>query len=233
MESEYTIIMTDTLIEKIRKLMDRTTSKGATEAEAESAAKIAAKLMEQYRIQEAEIFGIKEENIEVKTIMSKSSNQNKCIWKGELLNAICKVNSCRAMWMGPSLLAIGHCSNIENVEYLYSHLVKQVDILAKVSSVGMGKSYANSFRIGMVRRILDRLLEGWTEARNESNSRAIVLLDKKDMEVNEYIKNIATGKYKANIKIDKSAFHKGYAAGGNVSLNKELTNNVKYLPSKS
>jgi hypothetical protein len=85
-------------------------------------------------------------------------------WKGTLTYHLGKANNvfvyCSQQRAGTyTFEMVGRKSDMLAVAYTYQYLVREIDRLAKVEGKGRGRSWANSFRLGAVETVGQRLRE--------------------------------------------------------------------------
>ena len=175
----------DGIIEVIQALLAKTEANGATEAEASSAAAKAQELLARHNLAMAEVepladngaAGVTEERIDA----------NSAAWRGSLCKGIagamfCRVVRCGGGWdkegrsIGYKIAIIGAPENVGAVRELFRWLEGQVDAVAARECRGMGRRYANSFRLGMAQRLGARIREqAAAEAAQSVAMRAVVV----------------------------------------------------------
>lgn len=235
----------DNIIDKIKNLMAKNVASGCSVAEAETASKLAQKLISQYRINLADL----EDNISNENHLSnihkhdfdEAISARIAQWKIDLAGSICIANDCKFLILrvnqegstnkANKLIFIGFNSDAEIIKYLYAYLTALTEVVCENElkkhsfSRGQGKSWANSFKLGMAHSIGNRLIQAAKEAKDEvqvSNSTAIVKLENKAClvkdKVNEMFNNIQSKNYKSNVK-SETAYYKGVAAGSSANIN--------------
>ncbi len=194
-------------IEKVRKLL--ALSKSNNPHEAALAAQRAQEILEKYEIERAmlDLSETPEDKEQIEKTFGDAS-QRMSAWKGMLADALCRVNACRCLIFtsgctrSKRLEIIGKPSDAQKVFYLFQLLCADVDRLTKRDCVGMGKSYSNNYRHGMVKAITEKLHEARKQARGAmyaqaaGNTTALVRIDQaiakinqKDREVDLWIKD--------------------------------------------
>lgn len=214
---------------KVQMLLNKTIENGATQAEAETAAKIAQSLIEKYRLDLAELESKIDDIGEQGAIDQLGSV---ITWKVDLANTIANTNGCKLIirttrgYRGKvsSFIVIGKASDANIAKCFYNNLVEVIESTCKVTmsrTVGAsGKTWSNSFKLGMVTAIRTRLDEGKREARKEANCNALVKLDNRDKEVQNWISKHMRLKSRAGVSsnINGSAYSAGIAAGKGINL---------------
>ena len=237
--------MTDnnSIIEKINALLNKTTENGCSVEESATAAKLAQKLLTEYKLSTSDL------SVDAESVHNNAKplvvSQRLTHWKSWIANALCQTNGCkaytnrnktievnkkgRAHWVSKcELRIIGRDSDIEIVRYFFEYLTNEIERLCKQAMAeghGTGKTWANNFKSGATNAVTTRLKEGYQEVRNEhSNSTAIVKLDARDVEVQKWVsENLKLSKgYRSYASADYDAFYQGQRAGKSISLNKGL-----------
>lgn len=101
-------------------------------------------------------------------------------WKFRLASAIARSNQCQIYYNrvvlkpslrnGFALAIVGRPSDAETVRYLYDWLRREVDRLTERDGAGLGKTWRNNFRFGVIDTIRTKLEE--TSAQTQSDVRA-------------------------------------------------------------
>lgn len=158
-------------------------------------------------------------------------------WRGWMAQAVAKHHGCRAYRRrraglpGFSLEVIGRASDVETVRYLHSYLAREVERLTTEHGAGMGVTWRNNFRIGVVdaiRATLAKQAEATKAAvRSEAQtSTALVLVDRSlarikemDAEVQAFIdgKNLSS-RGGSHAKSDGGARSAGRVEGAKISI---------------
>ncbi len=124
-------------------------------------------------------------------------------WRGALASVVARQNGCRIYFSGGDIALVGRPSDAETVRYLYGYLSREVERLATEHGKGMGRSWRNNFRLGVVDAISDKLYQERrrfehdvrTEARAESSTalmrvdRALATIDQRGQDVAAWVKS--------------------------------------------
>jgi hypothetical protein len=224
--------MNEAIISTINNLLNKTVANGCSEAEAESASRIAQSLLTKHRLTIADL----EQNVEENIIYDKQSPLEKfkrvSQWKLNLATACASNNGCRIIINNnagnKSFNLIGRESDCDIVRKLYAGLLALVDSLtadALASYRIAGKRQGVSYRLGVVASLSKRMSEGRREARKEAASTALVKLDNSDEEVKLWIdKNLrGLGTRKSSTKkIDRDAYYTGVSDGRSAPMGSVL-----------
>lgn len=123
-------------------------------------------------------------------------------WRGSLASVIARQNGCRIYFSGSDIALVGRPSDAETVRYLYAYLSREVERLTTAQGAGMGRTWRNNFRLGVVDTIAAKLHEqrrafesqARKEAREEGSTalvrvdRALARIDKRGHDVADWIK---------------------------------------------
>jgi len=235
----------DTILDKIAKLLQLSVGKGATVHEAAAAAAAAAGLMEKYRIEQAEVDQLRDDqngdslrDDDPLDVLGKP-----VLWKITLGIGIAKLNYCRLVALSTrgrskaSLILIGHRQDVAVVRQLYTYLRREIERLARASVAAERRSrdrwsraeatlWGTSFRIGAVLEIVIRLRHAKAQQRQAAASggseRALVRLGDYEQRVVRYCRNLATGPGYGEVpdefRQDISGHMAGRRAGRDVAL---------------
>lgn len=221
------------MIDKVAALLNKTTSKGCTDEEAQAAAEAAQRLMAKYAIDEAMLSaaGKSDDKLDSVFVEIASSYFNPRLF---LLDAIAKSNDCRVLYTrGGSKKGAyvkGFKSDLDNVLMMYTNLVMHMQLQARRYNVGAGAWDASpykqreSFMMGYQREIGRRLKEARRFAESQaktqesagSNSVALVLVSKA-AQVDQYVGRTKAGKLGGG-SYDGRAGMAGAQAGRNADL---------------
>lgn len=226
--------------------------------EAAAALKQAQKLMEKYRISEAMLESLtQEEEEEIENdVLHSSKGIRLSWWKRTLARTLAKVNGCKTYASKnhqdkiSMIMVVGEPSDASTVRYMYNYVANAIDRLTKTATAqrgSPGKTWCNSFRVGAVEMICGRLVEAYEEARQElleeatgtalvKVSNAIAKLDKKFTDADQWAQdNIGLRKQTTRRRIDEGAKSAGRRAGKKINISKsdkKLGKGTRgYLPS--
>ena len=190
------------IVDRIRKLLALAGNAG-TEHEAANAAEQAARLMETYEIEEAELRVLesarRNDPIERAFAVPGGEAKKRVAWKSSIAWAVARRFGCRQYWRGASIRLFGRQSAVQAASYTCQYLWTEVDRLAAVAVRAADveaadyycngrwtekpatRAWKNSFRLGAAATIARRLAE-MTRA---TVTVADVEIDAKDMPVAE------------------------------------------------
>lgn len=213
-----------TRIQRLLALGDK--NRNNSPEEAELAASMAAKLMAEHRIEQLELEAAGEEEAEPLVDLDLHEAENlkrKVSWKSYLAGAISQANGCRCVSSQRNgkkqLLVLGRVSNVQAVHYLYGYLVREVDQIAAREARGKGRAWANSFRMGMVSAIWERL-DAERKAREAAFApQTTALVKRDDQAVDDFVNRRFPRLSKSRSQFSGGGFAAGERAGNRVNLN--------------
>lgn len=221
----------ESIISKITRLL-ALADKGRNNSthEAEAAAALAAKLMREHRIEGLELVADGEteaEPMETVDLYDGEGPKKRVSWKSVLAGGLSRANGCRTVnawrggWRDPrrTLLILGRRDSVQAVGYLYSYLVREVEAVTKRASKGLGRAYANSFRLGMASRIASRVQEAARDHEVQQTTETTALVRRDDLALKDYTKTAFPNLQKSPIAHSSGfGYGDGQAAGGRVNL---------------
>lgn len=172
------------VLEKIRKLRALATSTNVHEASA--AAAMADRLMQEYRIAEAQLESANA-TVEEPAIGDPnpliSWNRNITNWQNWLGDGLCKHYGCRGLTSTRSgmrvFLIYGRPQDIATVRYMYAWLTSEIVRLVNLNGTGQGKAWRDSYCKGAVVGILEAMKAEEQKARAQATSQAHAIIDKR------------------------------------------------------
>ena len=153
-------------------------------------------------------------------------------WKELLAGHLAEANACRLIkWThqgrklggkrGSSINIYGRPSDIAIVRFLLAYAVTQ---LSRFAPKGLGHEYSNSWYLGAVRGIKEKLDASKKEIYKEASKYALVKLDNRSKAVDIFVENDCPKLKKgAAVKcsIHSGAYNQGYEKGRNMDLNQQ------------
>jgi hypothetical protein len=223
---------TETIKERIRKLLAMAAS--ANENEAALAMGFAQELLIKYRLTEAELHDsiiINNEPI-IKDEEPLFMAGRIPGWKSQLATMLATFNNCRLVKYGYSpsadqkrgtkLIIFGRQTDIDNVRFLLGYAVVTLTNLSVFAIIGGGHSYAQSWFLGAVAGISEKLYEGKKRAQVGFSKFTIIKVEHQLDDVDDFISE-SVGKLRkgtgSNTKINSEAYNQGHKAGKSVDLN--------------
>ena len=221
------------MISKIEKLL--ALGQSPNENEAKLAMFNANKLLTKYNLTMLDIEGAKGESDVDNNVIE--SGTRCATWKSHLINAISNTNYCQALinrkYKGYDFVVVGKAHNVLVVKNLYIYLVEAVNKWTKKNG-GKGARAKNSYRLGMVAGLYNRLEEIKRQAMQDgleidgTITTALVVknLHETELKANKEYMAKEYGKLsskKTRSKIDGENYGKGHADSANVGLNAQIT----------
>lgn len=223
----------DNIIDKIQALLAKTPARGASEAEATEALKMAQRLLTKHNLTMAEV---EAQGGKGGSPVTGGALKTTTEWQMFLAGAIAKhmfVSVVRSWGMyntrggvehGPILCFIGRLDNVRVVAELYRWVEPQFVRIPREAALAEGRElkrsvkWIRSFRMGMMVRVNDRLREAAAEDAAQ-DVRVTALVVRHDDENLAYQKERFGYLEDAEVKeIDHRAYGKGARAGEEVSL---------------
>lgn len=155
----------ENVLDKVRKLLRLSTSSNANEA-ALAAAK-AQELIDRHNLSAAmlalenaePVRGMDDEPIRDWRESALDSGKVLDRWRGYLASTIAGANACKAYGSGGDLFLVGRASDVETVRYMYGWIVREVERLTTAVGNGMGRTWRNNFRLGVVDTVARKIRE--------------------------------------------------------------------------
>lgn len=159
-------------------------------------------------------------------------------WKSYLSASVAKANGCR-VFLSPGakrntagVVIVGRRSDAQTTRYMYQMLCGEVERLTELQRTGLGKTWYNNFRLGVVDAIAKKLDEAKRKAQEEmrrdasSNSAALIKVDdaiarieaKRQAVIEWERENLKLRSWHARWTPDQEARARGQAAGANISI---------------
>ena len=221
-------------IDKIRKLL--ALGSGGDSHESLLALDMASRLMAKWGIDELDLM-VEQEGLSNlggldRRIMYRARRIS--YWRTCLLNALCSANHCVALISaGYGLLAYGHESNLDKVSMLWDMICPQIDSWTKANCEGRGRTYASSYRLGVVETLRVRLIVNHnsliSEKSEQEQTALMTVSDQIKKEVDDFVNaGGAPGSYsRGQAGWSAEAYHRGREDGENIhtesSVRKALT----------
>ena len=226
----------NSIIEKVQKLLNLASSKDSPH-EAELAARMADNLIQKYRIS-AQQLSDKDPNkaSEMCELTQPLYSYKRIItWRYKLAVAVSKHYGCfiflKQLNGDKCLMIAGTKEDVAIASTMYNWLVSTILSLSMKNSKNKGKSYSNSYSLGVVRGIETQFLESREEVVSNYGEHALVKLDDKLNQAEKWLKSIYQMTKKSitsNINTDCDAFSSGAEDGYSLHLGKSLPNNATH-----
>jgi hypothetical protein len=209
---------TKIVIEKIQKLLKL--SESPNENEAQSALAKAHALLAKHNLKASDL-NIKSNDIKPVTLVV---GKRLPTWHKTLIAELCHYNNCKSFFnislFERRIVIIGKHVNVVCVQNMFNYLNQTIKRISK----GLGES----FRMGVVARIADKLKEQQNEIEKKNQKWGLVIR-KNTKALDEWFRFhgiFKTAKYTYTIQ-DRSGFSEGYAAGGRIGLDKQMNGTSK------
>jgi Protein of unknown function (DUF2786) len=242
--------MTQSVVDKVRKLLRLSTSSNAHEA-ALAAAK-AQELIDRHQLEQV-CLELDTPSVSMNEPIRKFDDApleggQRDRWRQALASCVARANSCRVFLVDSNIMLVGRPSDVDGVRYLFAWLVREVERLAQDAGAGKGRTWRNNFRLGAVEAIRVQLQQQHTTfaetLRREADgnpqalarvNQALVHLDERrtavDAWVRAHMRIGAAPRYAANY--DGAARDAGRRAGASIAIGKArrgLSAGIKTLP---
>lgn len=157
----------ETIISKVQKLLRLSTSSNANEAAL--AASKAQELIDRHNLsatllalEQAEPIDTLDEPIEdfYQKGAPLDSQKTAQTWRARLALVVSELNGCRCYLAGGDIALVGRPTDAETVRYVYGYLTREVERLTTEIGKGMGTTWRNNFRLGVVETVSRKLREG-------------------------------------------------------------------------
>lgn len=226
----------ESVINKIKGLLSKTTENGCTVEEAAASFAVAQKFLEKFRLTMADIDDFEvDEPVENFGEMTGEWSERLSDWKVSLANVLATHNFCRVyIWTQyagrrqsrKSVKIIGRKSDVDITNYMFVFMSNEIERLCKIEQKragGYGKTWSNSFKLGAVQAISNKFAVAKKEARLEAAPGAIIKLDNRQKSVDDVFAkmDLKVGAAKER-NITEDAFFSGYRAGNNIDAKKAV-----------
>jgi hypothetical protein len=222
---------------KVKKLLSLSTSNNPNEAA--NAAAQAAKLIQEYQLDEAILESAGEipaEEVESGNVMFEG--KNKIGWRGNIASGCARLCGCLPYWSGGNYKCVGRKSDVDTAKYLMGFIFRQVDEMADRAynaipvwenpNLEPGKTWKGAFRYGASLTIKERLLlEKQKRAdelkvkamENNQISSALAIIDKTAIAVKNEAAKLGLGSVRVGTGGNSyDGYNAGKQAGHNVRI---------------
>jgi hypothetical protein len=93
-------------------------------------------------------------------------------WRGSLAIVLARAHGCVVFGPSDRHFLIGRASACDAVRYLYTYAAAEIDRLAVKASRGMGRTWANNFRLGAVDAVKESLARAHAQAAADARAQA-------------------------------------------------------------
>lgn len=231
------------VIEKVQKLLALSKSSNANEAAAAAAA--ANRLIDQYRLSEAD-FATNESEIDPLIEDDGFIYETGRIvpWKSSLVIALAKHYGC-ALFNATHhpngrqvsrYKLIGRTSDIQITKYMFNWLMMECQRLSEKEARGKGRVFASSYCQGFVAGVRQQLIKSREEAKQQASQSAIIKIDAREQEARDLMNklhNLRTNRSQSAAQINPYAFDAGMNRGKSIHLGQAMSSGsgVKLLGS--
>ena len=172
--------------------------------EAAAAFAQAQKILERYKLSRAELELA--EGLGKEAISDLHAPFERCQrlarWKDMLLIALCDINDCHVYFSRSYVMVggkakgtkhyrvVGRTSDVETCRWFYTSIRDQIEAMCKSAMMldGGGKGWANSFKLGAMHVVQERLIASKAEVRQEwEGTRAMVLIGERKVELTNFL----------------------------------------------
>ncbi len=209
-----------TIIEKIKKL--RGLSQSPNLHEAQAAARLAERLLQEHCLGEADLGAAPEDQGGIVEEDPSFVNWGKKIirWQSSLMGGLAKQYQCAVVidkTGGQSRIrAYGRNDDLETLRYQYAFFVTEINRLAKHEK---GITARNSFSLGAAIEILRTLKDASQEARKQATSSALTVVDNRTALAEKALRGACPRVRKSQpsqSRLDPNAYARGVYAGSNM-----------------
>jgi hypothetical protein len=214
------------IIDKVQKLLALSHSSNANEAAAAAAA--ANKLIDQYRLSEADLSSSDEDPlIEDDGFIYETGRI--VPWKNSLAVSLathygCAIFNSVSYHTGRKVShykLIGRKSDIQLTRYMFNWLSMECSRLSEKEAYGQGRVFVASYCQGFVAGVKQQLVNSRNEVKQNATSAAIIKIDAREQEANAFMNKLYKLKNTKNVsasQIDPRAFDAGMNRGKNIHL---------------
>lgn len=204
--------------------------------EAQAATHAADKLIQEHRLSQAELEAQGNSFIDPMTDSVIHTGGRRTAWREVLMWALSKHYGCSWYIAGARgktfYKVVGRESDTKILAYMFFWLTEEIERLCKTHSRGMGVAYARSWLDGAAHGVSDTLNQRKKEMQNQPTSTALVFLDRRGKEAEDYKLNMYPSMRKAALVHggrNVEGMLKGYQTGKGIQITDGLeTSNVKY-----
>jgi len=221
----------EAVMSKIRALLAKEGAEGTTPQEVATALALAQRLLEREGLTR-ESLAVESHAEETEEIIKSDDPLfeagAKITWKGSLAYSLAKENGVATCWRGTKIMMVGKPSNILVVRYLFAYCEREIQRITARHSRGLGKTWANNFRLGCVEAIRESIraekeAERAAQRAAASGSALVVLnqaIARMDQQFSDAYAFLRSGtrlrSVSVNVRTDSSARAAGRVAGASI-----------------
>jgi hypothetical protein len=228
------------VIDRIVKLLKLAEGGGTTPAESATAAAQASRLMLKYHISQAVVDGYNADSAAGEPIRRGPLWEGGRIvsWVLDLAGGLSRLHGCRVLinrgrrhrHSRAKITLVGREGDAEIVRYLLTYLMREINRLAQ--AVPTDRAYRNAFRRGAAKEVVRRMRAERKSHREEickaGHSRALVLVDRRDVSVQKFVNGISTGTYNSSGHVSSAVgLDAGRAAGRTIAINEGISKSAR------
>lgn len=244
------------VLDKVKKLLTLASNISVNENEAVNANTEAQKLITRYQIEDAELNALNKKDLEITFARINTESKSDILWRNRLVGYLTEVNNCQFVitkverektlsevlknskdktYRCTVYTVFGTKDNIELIQILFDLIGNQIEYLSKNKFAGKGKSESNSYKLGVVTTVGQRLRETKQKViesvTNEQKaigkvSNALVHIEKEislvEKFMNDYYKGGLTKAKERKVNLKREAYQGGLKDGSLVKLNNHL-----------
>lgn len=220
------------VIDRVQKLLALSKSSNANEAAA--AANAANRLIDQYRLSEADLATSIEMEEPIEEDQGYIYETGRLTpWKNTLVNVLVKHYGL-AQWndadyskgrMFTRVKLVGRKSDITIAKYMFAWLTSECQRLSDREAKGKGRIYVGSYCLGFVRGVAEQLQVSRADAQKDASSTAIIKINQREEEANKFMNQLHKLKKSgtaSHVHIDYGAYSAGKTKGESLHLGSSL-----------
>jgi len=226
----------DKILERVKKMIALGNDSAATDAERETALRMAYNLLAKYNLSISDL--PEDQSNEVRERQDIVISADK--WARSLAHAVAKLFFCRYFYSSTGtsgkdkLCFVGRQSNVITARYMSEHLIKSVKREATARYKSPTSPHGRSFCVGTVdsiRKRVKKMLQQDTDSTPDT-ALALVSVHKREAAANEQWLDqnelsLTTSKPRSDNSLRAGAFHDGRNYGKTVSLNQQVASSAK------
>ena len=218
----------NSIIEKVQKLLALSQSSNANEAAAAAAA--ANKLIDQYRLSEADIQTSDSESDPLVEDDGFIYETGRIVpWKSSLAIALSKHYGCALFnsthfpngRQASRYKLVGRTSDIKIAKYMFNWLMLECQRLSEKEARGKGKVFASSYCQGFVAGVRQQLMASREEAKQNASQSAIIKINAREQEAIDLMNKLhrlRSNRSQSAAQINPNAFNAGLDRGKSIHL---------------
>jgi len=238
----------DHILQKIRAVLARAdAARTGSVEEAATAAAIAAKMMAEHQIDQAELLfdedaedakAAEREDPMTRQDILNGETKTAVRWQVSLAGGIARANGCKCVYRSggykyngtrAKIFILGRESAVATCRYMFAYLVPEIQRICKIEKDRLGisgsgtKKWGNSFRHGAVETINIRLARARREAMPKlegGTSTALVALDKEHDRLQDFVTSVypKLGTDHSKREFDSHGYSQGRKRGNDITL---------------